>query len=93
MTFGEALSEARGTLGWTQHQLAKAVYAASDGKVDLTPPEISRYERGRVLNPRIEVLLAVARATGNPVSYFLGEDVPSRVAILDEATASEGAAA
>jgi transcriptional regulator with XRE-family HTH domain len=70
VTFGETLKQVRTELGWTQPQLAHEVYEATDGQIDLTPAEISRYERGRVKSPRLDVVRAVAKATGRPVEFF-----------------------
>lgn len=70
MDFGETLRSVRDELGLTQPQLARLVYDASDGQIDLTAAEISRYERGRVLNPRLQVIRALAKATGKPIEIF-----------------------
>lgn len=70
MSFGAALRQAREELGWTQPQLSDAIRDASEGLIHLSPAEISRYERGRVRNPRLDVVRAVAKATNRPTDFF-----------------------
>ena len=70
MGFGEALRRARKDLGWTQPDLADAIRRSSDERFRPTPSELSRYERGRVKNPRLDFISACAAATGRSVKFF-----------------------
>lgn len=89
MSFGESLKRVRLELGWTQPELAEAICEASGGTIKLTPAEISRYECGRVRSPRLEVLLAVAKATVRPIEFFTGS--PQKEVGLPEADTFPGA--
>lgn len=81
MSFGQALRQAREEFKWTQPELADAIALASDGKIRLTPAEVSRYERGVVKNPRLEVIRAAAKATGRPIEEFLNSVAEDGVAV------------
>lgn len=68
--FGARLRQARLDRGWTQPQLGDHMRVASGGAINLSPSEISRYERGKVTNPAFDVIAAAAKATGLPVDHF-----------------------
>src|SRR5207247_1179114 len=84
---GDRIRSARSGKGWKQKHLA--------AQVDVEPMTVSRWERGAT-TPDLDVLGRIAKATGKPVSYFVGgkADAPdSRAGPLDDAAKRiEGAA-
>src|SRR3954471_13510439 len=62
---GERIREARADRGWKQKELA--------AEVDVEPITVSRWERGAT-TPDLDVIRAVADATGKPLGYFIGEE-------------------
>jgi len=84
---GEKIRTARAAKGWKQKHLA--------AEVDVEPITISRWERGAT-TPDLDVLGLVAKATGKPVSYFVGggeAPAASDPSALDEAAGRIEAAA
>jgi transcriptional regulator with XRE-family HTH domain len=71
-TLGQRIASARKAAGLTQPQLARKISDATAGRVDLQASEISRYERGGVKNPRLEVLAAFADVLELPLTRFTG---------------------
>jgi transcriptional regulator with XRE-family HTH domain len=59
---GAKIKEARREKGWKQKHLA--------AEVSVEPITVSRWERGAT-TPDLDVLTAVAEATGKPVTYFV----------------------
>ena len=64
------LRQARGHL--SQEDLAYKVREVSKGKLTPAPTDISRYERS-VHAPRMQMLAAIAKATGKDIEFFLNE--------------------
>jgi transcriptional regulator with XRE-family HTH domain len=84
---GNKIRAARAAKGWKQKHLA--------AQVEVEPITVSRWERGAT-TPDLDVLAAVAEATGKPVSYFVGGgDEPPAAAppTLDQAASRIEAAA
>jgi transcriptional regulator with XRE-family HTH domain len=59
----ERIRQARADRGWKQKHLA--------AEVSVEPITVSRWERGAT-TPDLQVLGLVAKATGKPLSYFVG---------------------
>ena len=81
------LRRARGSL--SQEDLAWRVREVSKGQFTPAPTDISRYERG-VHAPRMAMLVAIAKATGKDIEFFLNE---SEEADPDEEAALQALAA
>jgi transcriptional regulator with XRE-family HTH domain len=64
------ITAARGHI--TQDELAYKIREGSKGKLTPASTDISRYERG-VHAPRMVMLVAIARATGKEIEFFLNE--------------------
>lgn len=64
-TISRKLIEARKEIGLSQKDIAD--------RLGMTPVGYGDFERGRTL-PSIDYLMAIARITGKPVTYFLGID-------------------
>lgn len=91
--FGARVRRLRAERGWTQPQLSKEIEEATGYAVRYSPSEISRYERGRVKNPGLDVVQNFARGLGVPLSYFTdGQDPQDRLAAIEE-LAADGFAA
>jgi transcriptional regulator with XRE-family HTH domain len=78
---GARIRAARAAKGWKQKHLA--------AEVNVEPITVSRWERGAT-TPDLEVLNRLARATGRPVTYFVGggeEDAGGPAGSLDDAAA------
>jgi transcriptional regulator with XRE-family HTH domain len=67
-TVAARIKSARAAKGWKQKHLA--------AQVEVEPITVSRWERGAT-TPDFNALSLIAEATGNPLSYFLGEDEPA----------------
>lgn len=70
MTLGEKIKAARKAKGWYQHDLAVAV--------GVEPPTVSRWESDLV-EPDSQNLLAIAKATGKLIEWFLDQPIPGRI--------------
>jgi transcriptional regulator with XRE-family HTH domain len=84
---GEKIRAARAAKGWKQKHLA--------AEVEVEPITVSRWERGAT-TPDLDVLGLVAKATGKPVSYFVGGEEaprPGDSSALDNAASRIEAAA
>jgi transcriptional regulator with XRE-family HTH domain len=77
----QRIRQARGHV--SQEELAYKIREGSKGKLTPASTDISRYERG-VHAPRMVMLVAIARATGKDIEFFLNES--------DEADSDEEAA-
>lgn len=71
-TFGARLKKARVARKLTQAALAIEVANATRGKIKMDGSSISRYERGEVASPRLDVISAFAGVLDEPLSYFTG---------------------
>jgi transcriptional regulator with XRE-family HTH domain len=81
---GNRIREARTSQGWKQKHLA--------AEVRVEPITVSRWERGAT-TPDLDAIRLVAEATGRPLAYFLGEDVPVSPPSLEESVKRIEAAA
>jgi transcriptional regulator with XRE-family HTH domain len=66
----QQIRKARGSE--SQENLAWRVREVSKGTLTPAPTDISRYERG-VHAPRMAMLVAIAKATGKDIEFFLNE--------------------
>ena len=81
---GDRIRTARADRGWKQKHLA--------AEVKVEPITISRWERGAT-SPDLDVLGAVAEATGKPLSFFVDEKpTPVPATVEDAAKRIEQAA-
>ena len=63
-TFGERVAKARDKRGWTQQELAE--------RAGVRYETINRIEKGKHVEPRVYVAVALAKALGTTVDYLAG---------------------